>query len=61
MPREIDHGPGAEIEASFITKDERFASFVYKTYSEMSIYVITLQEPISLTKVQPQKTQKTCS
>jgi hypothetical protein len=58
IPKEIDHGPGADIETTFVTKDERFASFVYKTYSDLMIYVMSLQEPISITSIEPPENTK---
>lgn len=58
LPKEIDHGPGADIEATYVTGDERYACFLYKTYTELAIYVMNLQEPIGLSKVQPPENTK---
>lgn len=58
LPKEIDHGPGADIEATYITTDEKYACFLYKTYTELAIYVMNMQEPIGLTKVQPPENTK---
>ena len=51
MPREIDHGPGADIESVNVSRDERYASFIYKTYNDMIIYVVNLNDSLTLTSV----------
>ena len=56
IPSEID--AGADIEAVTVSMDEKTASFVYKAYLDVMIYVLHLEENLTITAVLPPKNTK---